>query len=45
MRGRIIYDDEASDCDVPERPDNTVDEVDNDVTEAEECIQVGKRRR
>ncbi|KAK8095253.1 transposase [Apiospora kogelbergensis] len=45
LRGRVVYEDEASDIEVPGGPRNANEIIEGDGTEAEDCIIVGNTRR
>jgi len=40
LRGRVVYEDEASDVEVPGGPRNAIEAIEDDGTEAEDCIIV-----
>ncbi|KAK6857597.1 hypothetical protein PG995_006424 [Apiospora arundinis] len=45
LRGRVVYEDETSDGEVPNGPYSAGEAAEHDATEAEECIIVGNTRR
>ncbi|KAK8096427.1 uncharacterized protein PG998_014295 [Apiospora kogelbergensis] len=45
LRGRVVYEDETSDGEVPNGPYSAGEAAEHDATEAEECIIVGNTQR
>lgn len=45
LRGRVVYEDEASDVDMPGAPRNAAEAEEEDGTEAEDCIVVENTKR